>query len=167
MHLTATRVLLLAIALTLPAAVQAQQQPQPQQQQVPQMQADPRAQQPESKPIVPEKKPAPPKKKDPNAPRTRSMAFDLPPLVSIAEMPRGKVVMIQGVVQSPQATAFVLNDGNASQVINIGPAWRDLTKVQAGDRVRVIGQMDPYGTQVFRAGSIMLENNKIVVVPTE
>jgi hypothetical protein len=69
------------------------------------------------------------------------------------------------VVLSPQATTFVLNDGNSGQVVVIGPTWRDLTKVKAGDRVRVIGQMDPYGTPVFRAGSILLENNRIVVVP--
>ena len=68
-------------------------------------------------------------------------------------------------VLSPQATTFVLNDGNSSHVIVIGPTWRDLTKVKSGDRVRVIGQMDPYGTPVFRAGSILLENNRIVVVP--
>ena len=93
------------------------------------------------------------------------MAFDVPPLVPISEIPRGKAVTIQGTVLSPQATTFVLNDGNSSQVIVIGPAWRDLTKVKAGDRVRVIGQLDPYGTPVFRAGSILLENNRIVVVP--
>lgn len=147
-------------------------------------QADPRAQQPQSQPIVPqagaqqpspaqpqaekkeEKKPAPAAKNSSN-PRgtTRSMAFEVPPLVPIAEIPRGKAVTIQGTVLSPQATTFVLNDGNSSQVVVIGPTWRDLTKVKAGDRVRVIGQLDPYGASVFRAGSILLENNRIVVVP--
>jgi len=140
-------------------------------------QADPRAAQPPSQPIVPQQPGAQPQaeQKDEKKPAarsnsstrgtTRSMAFDLPPLVPIAEIPRGKAVTIQGVVLSPQATTFVLNDGNSSQVIVIGPTWRDLTKVKAGDRVRVIGQMDPYGTPVFRAGSILLENNRIVVVP--
>jgi hypothetical protein len=146
-------------------------------------QADPRAAQPPSQPIVPqqpgtpqpgaqpqaeqkdEKKPAARSNSSSTRGTTRSMAFDLPPLVPIAEIPRGKAVTIQGVVLSPQATTFVLNDGNSSQVIVIGPTWRDLTKVKAGDRVRVIGQMDPYGTPVFRAGSILLENNRIVVVP--
>lgn len=95
------------------------------------------------------------------------MQFDLPPLVAIAEIPLGQVVAIQGQVKSPQPTTFVLNDGNASQVIHLGPSWRDLTGVKAGDRIRVIGQMDPYGSAVFRAGSIMLEDNRIVVVPTK
>lgn len=119
-------------------------------------------------PAQPKAAPArPPARRDGTAaPTNRTMAFDLPPLVPVAEIPRGRAVTIQGVVLSPQATTFVLNDGNASQVINIGPSWRDLSKVKAGDRIRVIGQMDPYGTPVFRAGSIMLENNRIVVVPT-
>jgi hypothetical protein len=126
---------------------------------------DPRAAaEPEAQSI---KKAAPkPAPKNANAPpRNQTMAFTLPDLVPIAEIPRGKAVMLQGVVLSPQATTFVLNDGNASQVISLGPSWRDLTKVKAGDRVRVIGQMDPYGAPVFRAGSVVLENNRIVVVP--
>lgn len=176
--------LALGLALLIAAPVLAQQQPQvTPQQSMPATpsQADPRAQQPASQPIVPqaqqgqppqtekkdekkdEKKPAPKS----NSPRgtTRSMAFEVPPLVAISEIPRGKAVTIQGVVLSPQATTFVLNDGNSSQVVVIGPTWRDLTKVKSGDRVRVIGQLDPYGTPVFRAGSILLENNRIVVVP--
>ena len=60
----------------------------------------------------------------------------------------------------------MLNDGNSSLVINLGPTWQALTNVKAGDRVRVIGQMDPYGASVFRAGSVMLENNRLIVVPT-
>jgi hypothetical protein len=145
-------------------------------------QTDPRAAQPPSQPIVPQaQQPGQPqqgqteKKDEKKAPSgtqqnnqrgtTRSMAFEVPPLVPISEIPRGKAVTIQGVVLSPQATTFVLNDGNSSQVIVIGPTWRDLTKVKAGDRVRAIGQMDPYGTPVFRAGSLLLENNRIVVVP--
>ena len=108
-------------------------------------------------------KPAP---KNPNAPRNRTMNIELPPLVAISEVPRGKPVMIQGVVLSPQPTTFVLNDGNSSLVINLGPTWQALTNVKAGDRVRVIGQMDPYGASVFRAGSVMLENNRLIVVPT-
>lgn len=161
MHLITTRALFFAACLLLPAAAVAQQQ-------APQAQPDPQAQQPESKPIVPpaqqqQQKPAP--KKDSTAPRNRTMPFDLPPLVPIAEIPRGKAVMIQGIVHSPQPSTFVLNDGNASMVINLGSTWRELTKVKAGDRVRVIGQMDPYGASVFRAGSIVLENNRIIVVP--
>lgn len=177
--------LALLIAAT-PALAQQQQPATPQQQPLPATpsQADPRAQQPASQPIVPpaaqsgaqppQAQQPPAEKKDEKKPAqksssprgtTRSMAFDVPPLVPIAEIPRGKAVTIQGTVLSPQATTFVLNDGNSSQVIVIGPSWRDLTKVKAGDRVRVIGQMDPYGTSVFRAGSILLENNRIVVVP--
>ncbi len=174
--------LVLGAALLIAASPVLAQQPAPAAPAAPAMpgQADPRAAQPPSQPIVPqaqqpqaqqpqaeqkdEKKPAPRNNSNTRG-TTRSMAFDLPPLVPIAEIPRGKAVTIQGVVLSPQATTFVLNDGNSSQVIVIGPTWRDLTKVKAGDRVRVIGQMDPYGTPVFRAGSILLENNRIVVVP--
>lgn len=173
--------LILGAALLIAAPALAQQQA-PATPAAPAMpgQVDPRAAQPPSQPIVPqaqqpgtqpqteqkdEKKPAQVPRNNSTRGTTRSMAFDLPPLVPIAEIPRGKAVTIQGVVLSPQATTFVLNDGNASQVIVIGPTWRDLTKVKAGDRVRVIGQMDPYGTPVFRAGSILLENNRIVVVP--
>jgi biotin carboxyl carrier protein len=181
MHLKLVSALGAALLIAVPVTAQ-QQAPAPSAQPPTSSQADPRAQQPQSQPIVPpaqqpgaqqpqaqtekkdEKKPAP---KSSSSPRgtTRSMAFDVPPLVPIAEIPRGKAVTIQGTVLSPQATTFVLNDGNSSQVIVIGPAWRDLTKVKAGDRVRVIGQMDPYGTPVFRAGSLLLENNRIVVVP--
>ncbi|WP_298721334.1 hypothetical protein [uncultured Ferrovibrio sp.] len=180
MHLIRPSALLIAgcllaavpVAAQQPAQQQPQQQTQQQTQQQPQPQAplaqpDPQAQQPESKPIAPQaqpqQKPAP--KRDANAPRNRTMQFDLPPLVPIAEIPRGKAVMIQGIVHSPQPTTFVLNDGNASMVINLGATWQELTKVKAGDRVRVIGQMDPYGASVFRAGSIVLENNRIIVVP--
>lgn len=177
MHL---RILLVGAALIAapalaqqPAQPPAAQQPSATPQGAP-VQADPRAQaEPQTQPIVPpkdgqkadeQKKPAAKSSSNPRG-TTRSMAFEVPGLVPIAEIPRGRAVTIQGVVLSPQATTFVLNDGNASQVITIGPTWRDLTRVKAGDRVRVIGQMDPYGTPVFRAGSILLENNRIVVVP--
>lgn len=173
MHLKSP-LLVFGAALLIAAPAAAQQQAMP-------SQADPRAAQPPSQPIVPqapgatqapaqaeqkdEKKPAQAPKSNSTRGTTRTMAFDVPPLVPISEIPRGKAVTIQGVVLSPQATTFVLNDGNSGQVVVIGPTWRDLTKVKAGDRVRVIGQMDPYGTPVFRAGSILLENNRIVVVP--
>lgn len=176
MHLRSS-LLVLGTALLIAAPALAQQQAPATPQAMP-SQSDPRAAQPPSQPIVPqpgaqqpqaeqkdEKKPAQAPKSNSTRGTTRSMAFDVPPLVPIAEIPRGKAVTIQGVVLSPQATTFVLNDGNSGQVVTIGPAWRDLTKVKAGDRVRVIGQMDPYGTPVFRAGSILLENNRIVVVP--
>ncbi|MCW0232180.1 MAG: hypothetical protein OJJ21_01140 [Ferrovibrio sp.] len=188
MHLI-SRIVLLGAALLTAAPALAQQ---PAQQTAPAQAAQPQTAQPQTAPArtpstqtapaqtapamqppgqaespkaEPPKKPA--AKSSNSSPRgtTRSMAFEVPPLVPIAEIPRGKAVTIQGVVLSPQATTFVLNDGNASQVITIGPTWRDLTKVKPGDRVRVIGQMDPYGTAVFRAGSILLENNRIVVVP--
>lgn len=174
--------LLLGAALLIAPALAQQQPVTPQQQMAPTpSQADPRAAQPQSQPIVPqatqpgaqqpqaeqkdEKKPAQAPKRNSQGGTTRSMAFDVPPLVPISEIPRGRAVTIQGTVLSPQATTFVLNDGNSSQVVVIGPAWRDLTRVKTGDRVRVIGQMDPYGTPVFRAGSLLLENNRIVVVP--
>lgn len=194
MHLKLVSALGAALLIAVPVTAQ-QQAPAPVAPPPTPSQADPRAQQPQSQPIVPpaqqpgapqpqaqqpqgqppqgqppqtekkdEKKPAPRSSSSPRG-TTRSMAFEVPPLVPIAEIPRGKAVTIQGVVLSPQATTFVLNDGNSSQVVVIGPTWRDLTKVKSGDRVRVIGQMDPYGTPVFRAGSLLLENNRIVVVP--
>lgn len=166
--------LLAAAALIAATGTLQAQQTSPQTQQP--AQADPRAQQPDAKPIAPpqgekpEQKPPAAQKpaapKNANAPRNRTMQFELPPLVPIAEIPRGKAVMLQGVVLSPQPTTFVLNDGNSSLVINLGPTWQALTKVKAGDRVRVVGQMDPYGASVFRAGSVMLENNRLIVVPT-
>ena len=165
--------ILLAAALIFAAGdLQAQQQPA-----VPPAAQKPAEQKPsdqkpadqkssEQKPAEQKAAPKPPAPKNPNAPRNRTMSFELPPLVAISEMPSGKPVMIQGIVLSPQPTTFVLNDGNSSLVINLGPSWQALTKVKAGDRVRVIGQMDPYGASVFRAGSIMLENNRLIVVPT-
>lgn len=172
MHLKAFIVLLAAAALSS-GALLAQQPPA-----MPPAAPTPAAQTPaeqkagEQKPAEqkageqkpPAKKPAP--QKNANAPRNRTMNIELPPLVPIAEVPRGKPVMIQGIVMSPQPTTFVLNDGNSSLVINLGPTWQALTNVKAGDRVRVVGQMDPYGASVFRAGSVMLENNKLIVVPT-
>lgn len=160
---------LIAAALAFSASGLQAQQAAPAQQQQPAApatgQKPPEQKPPEQKPA--EQKPAPkPAPKNPNAPRNRTMNIELPPMVAIAEVPRGKPVMIQGVVLSPQPTTFVLNDGNSSLVINLGPTWQALTQVKAGDRVRVIGQMDPYGTPVFRAGSVMLENNRLVVVPT-
>src|SRR3546814_20780175 len=75
------------------------------------------------------------------APRNRTMQFSLPPLVAISEVPRGKAVMIQGQVLSPQPTTFVLHDGNSSMVVTLGTDWRQLSKVRAGDRIGLIGQM--------------------------
>lgn len=164
------RAFLLTTALLLPLATYAQQQTPAQSgaqttPSTPQT-TDPRAAaEPESKPIKPQAAPKAPKSTT-APPRNQTMAFTLPDLVPIAEIPRGKAVMLQGILYSPQATTFVINDGNSSQVVNIGPSWRDLTKAKAGDRIRVIGQMDPYGAPVFRAGSIMLENNRIVIVPS-
>jgi len=89
----------------------------------------------------------------------------LPPPTAISEIPRGKAVLLAGTVMSPQPRTFVLNDGNASIVVHLGPTWRELTRLAAGDNVRVIGQMDPYGTPVFRAGSLVLDDNRVILVP--
>ena len=178
--------LLLLPAFLLPAGLAAaQQQPADQhgtdQQKAVQSQPDPHTP-PAGQPIDPagaaahaaqdkaagQKKPEPPprpKSSSGTAPRHRTLQFSLPPLVAIAEVPRGKAVMIQGQVLSPQATTFVLNDGNASMVINLGPDWRQLSKVRAGDRIGVIGQMDPYGGPVFRATGIVLDTGRIIVIP--
>ncbi len=89
----------------------------------------------------------------------------LPTPTPIAEIARGKTVLLAGILLSPQARTFVLNDGNASLVINLGPSWQELSGLKAGDRVRVLGQLDPYGSSVFRAGSVVLDNGRIIVVP--
>lgn len=89
----------------------------------------------------------------------------LPPPTAISEIPRGTAVLLAGVVLSPQPRTFVLNDGNSSIVVHLGPTWRDLTKLKPGDNVRVVGQMDPYGSPVFRAGSLVLDDNRVIVIP--
>lgn len=169
MHLIYRLSILAALLPALPAVAQTPAQTQMPVQAAPQAmppaQATPPAATTPETEAKPKAAPKPAAKSSTAPPRNQTMSFTLPDLVPIAEIPRGKSVMIQGVVLSPQASTFVLNDGNSSQVITIGPTWRDLTKVKAGDRVRVIGQMDPYGTPVFRAGSVLLENNRIVVVP--
>ncbi len=90
----------------------------------------------------------------------------LPNPTPIAEIPRGQTVLLAGVLSAPQPRTFVLNDGNASIVVNLGPSWQELTRLKAGDRIRVVGQLDPYGASVFRAGSIVLDNGRVIVVPT-
>jgi len=97
--------------------------------------------------------------------RAAPATIGLPSPTPIAEIPRGQVVLLAGVLSSPQLRTFVLNDGNASIVVNLGPSWQDLTKLKAGDRLRVLGQLDPYGTPVFRAGSVVLDNGRVIVVP--
>lgn len=89
----------------------------------------------------------------------------LPNPTPIAEIPRGQTVLLAGMLSSPQPRTFVLNDGNSSIVVNLGPSWQDLTRLKAGDRIRVVGQLDPYGASVFRAGSIVLDNGRVIVVP--
>jgi glucose/arabinose dehydrogenase len=112
---------------------------------------------------------APPSPPPTAAPQQRRAApaatIGLPNPTPIAEIPRGQVVLLAGVLSSPQPRTFVLNDGNASIVVNLGPTWQDLTKLKAGDRLRVLGQLDPYGAPVFRAGSVVLDNGRIIVVP--
>ena len=155
MHLTRAIALLVLLAAGLAANAGAQQQAQPAQgQSAPQAAPAPAPQQSQPQ----QSRPAPRRNA---APQT----VDLPPPTRIAEIPRNTVVLIAGVVQAPERTTFVLNDGNASLVINLGPTWRDLTGIKTGDRVRVVGQLDPYGTQVFRAGSVILDNGRTFVVP--
>lgn len=103
------------------------------------------------------------------APATRRTAppatIGLPNPTPIAEIPRGRTVLLAGLLLSPQPRTFVLNDGNSAIVINLGPTWQELSGLKAGDRVRVLGQIDPYGASVFRAGSVVLDNGRIIVVP--
>jgi hypothetical protein len=177
-------ILLLAVPALLAGPAGAQQTPADEQKAV-QSQPDPHTP-PPAQPIDPGKaaaremqdkaaeqqkkqnEPAKPKRNGSGAaaaPRNRTMQFSLPPLVAVSEVPRGKAVMIQGQVLSPQPTTFVLNDGNASMVVNLGADWRQLSNVRAGDRVGVIGQMDPYGAPLFRATGIVLDNGRIIVIP--
>lgn len=108
--------------------------------------------------------PAPAARQAP-ARRNQPAQIGLPAPTPIAEIPRGKTVLLAGTLMSPQQRTFVLNDGNSSIVIQLGPSWRDLTRLSPGARVRVLGQMDPYGTPTFRAGSIILDDGRVIVVP--
>lgn len=160
MHLTRS---LIAVNLVLLTALPApgQQAAPAQGTQTPVQQA-PAAQAPASQP--PSAPAAPTAPAQPRASRQPAQ-IGLPTPTRIAEIPRGQVVLIAGVVSSAQPTTFVLNDGNASIVVHLGATWQELTRARNGDRIRVLGQMDPYGTPVFRAGSIVLDNGRIIVVP--
>ena len=162
MHLgkRACTLILLASAMASPAA-HAQQAPAQQTpaQQAPANQALPETAKP---PAAPSPAPAP---RPAQQRRNQPAQIGLPAPTPIAEIPRNKTVLLAGTLVSPQQRTFVLNDGNASIVIQLGPSWRDLTKLAPGARVRVMGQMDPYGSPVFRAGSVILDDGRVIVVP--
>lgn len=108
---------------------------------------------------------APPAQATPQRRTAPAATIGLPNPTPIAEIPRGQTVLLAGILLSPQPRTFVLNDGNSAIVINLGPTWQELSGLKAGDRVRVLGQIDPYGASVFRAGSVVLDNGRIIVVP--
>lgn len=156
MHLTSISATLLMLLGAGAALAQTQQTPA---QQAPAQQAPAQGQQPPAaqQPAQQQRRPAT------GAPAN---TIGLPNPTPIAEIPRGQTVLLAGVLSAPQQRTFVLNDGNASIVVNLGPSWQELTRLKAGDRIRVVGQLDPYGASVFRAGSIVLDNGRVIVVPT-
>ncbi|MEL3891079.1 hypothetical protein V6B08_12440 [Ferrovibrio sp. MS7] len=156
MHLTSISATLLMLLGAGAALAQTQQTPA---QQAPAQQAPAQGQQPPAaqQPAQQQRRPAT------GAPAN---TIGLPNPTPIAEIPRGQTVLLAGVLSAPQPRTFVLNDGNASIVVNLGPSWQELTRLKAGDRIRVVGQLDPYGASVFRAGSIVLDNGRVIVVPT-
>ena len=156
-HLTKPGRLICALLLLASPAAWAQQAPA---NQAPANQALPETAKPPA--AAPAQQPAP---RPAPARRNQPAQIGLPAPTPIAEIPRNKTVLLAGTLLSPQQRTFVLNDGNSSIVIQLGPSWRDLTKLAPGARVRVLGQMDPYGSPVFRAGSVVLDDGRVIVVP--
>lgn len=72
----------------------------------------------------------------------------------IAEMPDGPVILIFGTIASLGQSYFVINDGTASVVVSAGSNWRIVTGLGEGERVKVIGHMDRFGTGMFIAASV-------------
>lgn len=73
----------------------------------------------------------------------------------INQLPQYVSVQLVGMVKSAQPTNFVLDDGTAAVVVEAGPEWSQKTAVRIGDRVRVIGRMDAYGSGRFVAGMLI------------
>ncbi len=162
-RLACALILLVSSATSITAwAQQAPAQQAPANQALPETAAPPPAAPPASTAT-----PAPPQQQPRAAPARRNQPaqIGLPAPTPISEIPRGQTVLLAGTVLSPQQRTFVLNDGNSSIVVQLGPSWRDLTKLAPGARVRVLGQMDFYGTSTFRAGSIILDDGRVIVVP--
>ena len=107
---------------------------------------------------------APPAAKKPPA-AAPLQSVSLPPLTAVAELKKAQPALIQGVVLNPQANVFTLNDGNASVFVSVGRSWQDITGVKRGDRVQVAGQIDPFGTGFFKAGSLVTANGRIIALP--
>lgn len=94
-----------------------------------------------------------------------ALAQDIPmPATPVGEIPPGRPAMIMGIVTSAGPNYFVLNDGGASIVVSSGPGWQALTSLGEGERVRVIGQLDRFGSGMFMAGSIVTTDGRTVAV---
>jgi hypothetical protein len=73
----------------------------------------------------------------------------------INQIPPTASVQLVGMVKSAQPGNFVLDDGSAAVVVEAGPDWDRKTSVRVGDRIRVIGRMDAYGSGRFVAGMLI------------
>ncbi|MCW5731543.1 MAG: hypothetical protein KIT20_12355 [Alphaproteobacteria bacterium] len=94
-----------------------------------------------------------------------ALAQDIPmPATPVGEIPSGRPVMIMGIVTSAGPNYFVLNDGGASIVVSSGPGWQAMTNLAEGDRARVVGQLDQFGSGMFMAGSIATTDGRTVAV---
>lgn len=153
-----TILLILAAALAFPVLAQ-QPASQP-----------PRATTPQATPATPNTPPAtaPPQAAVP--PTTASPAGNPDPAAltaarlasptPIGEIPQASFVMIMGSVVAANMADFVLSDGHASVVVDAGHGWASKSGIRVGDRIRVIGRMDAYGTGRFVGGLVTRADGK-------
>lgn len=100
--------------------------------------------------------PAPPAAPDPAAQAAARLAVPTP----IGEIPQSSFVMIMGTVVAANTGDFVLSDGHASVVVDAGHGWAAKSAVRVGDRIRVIGRMDAYGSGRFVGGLVTRADGK-------
>lgn len=104
--------------------------------------------------------PAPPAAPDPAAQAAAQAAARLAVPTPIGEIPQSSFVMIMGTVVAANTGDFVLSDGHASVVVDAGHGWAAKSAVRVGDRIRVIGRMDAYGSGRFVGGLVTRADGK-------
>lgn len=100
--------------------------------------------------------PATPAAPDPAALAAARLAVPTP----IGEIPQASFVMIMGTVVAANMADFVLSDGHASVVVDAGHDWASKSAIRVGDRIRVIGRMDAYGSGRFVGGLVTRADGK-------
>lgn len=100
--------------------------------------------------------PAPAAAPDPAALAAARLAAPTP----IGEIPQASFVMIMGTVVAANMADFVLSDGHASVVVDAGHGWASKSAIRVGDRIRVIGRMDAYGSGRFVGGLVTRADGK-------